>query len=63
MTNQCVIWLAETLYLRQAKDGSILISVYQDAETEKLQVPADVASNPEESMRTGMQVCPLLPIL
>ena len=50
------LWSAETLYLRQARDGSILISVYQDAETGKLQVPADVASNPEETMRVGMQV-------
>ena len=48
---------AETLYLRQARDGSILISVYQDAETKKLHVPSDVASRPEESLRVGTQVC------
>ena len=48
---------AETLYLRQARDGGILISVYQDAETEKLHVPGDVASRPEESLRVGTQVC------
>ena len=55
-------WPADTLYLRQAGDGSILISVYQDAETEKLLVPADVASSPQESTRIGMQVCSLHPV-
>ena len=48
--------IAETLYLRQARDGSILISVYQDAWTEKLQVPCDVASRPEDADRIGKQV-------
>ena len=50
------VCIAETLYLRQARDGSILISVYQDAWTEKLQVPSDVASRPEEAHCVGRQV-------
>ena len=52
----CCVCAAEILYLRQARDGSILISVYQDAWTEKLQVPSDVASKPEDADRVGRQV-------